>query len=130
MSYSNMRNCPKCGSVFTFVKSPICSKCQEEEQEIFESVRIYIKENENKTIKEVSEATGVSVKKILAYIKSGKIDLVIDGEKFRYPCKHCGKKIVVGNFCDKCAKKFKEGLQKKTQQKEEKKIVLNKRLNR
>ncbi len=105
MAGFSMRNCPKCGNVFTFVKTPICPQCQEEEEQIFETVRRYLKDNPNKTLQEVSDETEVSVKKILKYIKEGRID--IGDSTITFPCENCGKEINRGKYCGECAKKLK-----------------------
>ncbi len=106
MAGFSMRNCPKCGNVFTFIRNPICPDCQAKEDEIFESVRFYIKENPDKTLVEVSEATDVSTKKILKYIKEGKIELS-SNEGIEFACENCGKPISVGRYCINCANKIK-----------------------
>ncbi len=106
MAGFSMRNCPKCGNVFTFVRNPICPECQAKEDEIFESVRFYIKENGSKSIEEVAEATEVSVKKILNYIREGKIELS-SNEGIQLACENCGKPISVGRYCAICASKIK-----------------------
>lgn len=109
MSGFSMRNCPKCGNVFTFVKNPICRECQQKEDEIFETVRQYLKEHNDKTIEEVAEATDVSVKKILRYIKEGKID-VSTNENIKSACENCGKPVTSGRYCDSCASKISKNL--------------------
>lgn len=106
MAGFSMRNCPKCGNVFTYISNPICRDCQEIEDGIFETVRSYIKEHNDKTLEEVSNATDVSVKKILKYIKEGKIELA-EGTGITVPCDGCGKPITKGRYCGACADKIK-----------------------
>ncbi len=106
MAGYSMRNCPKCGNVFTFIRNPICPDCQEIEDQIFETVRRYLKDNGDKTLEEVAEATEVSVKKILKYIKEGKIDIA-GNDNISYGCENCGKPISVGAYCPSCANKIK-----------------------
>lgn len=106
MSGFSTRNCPKCGKPFTYIKNPICRECQEEEDAIFETVRHYLKENGDKTLEEVAEATDVSVKKILRYIKEGKID-ISNHDNISGFCEKCNAPINSGRYCDSCAKKLK-----------------------
>lgn len=108
MSGFSMRNCPKCGNVFTYIRNPICKDCQEKEDEIFEIVRKYIKENPDKTITEVAEATDVTPKKIMKFIKDGKID--VSSSSIRASCEACGKPILAGRYCDSCAANITKGL--------------------
>ncbi len=105
MAGFSMRNCPKCGNVFTYIKTPICPDCQEKEEQIFETVRRFLKDNPNKTLQEVADETEVSVKKILKYIREGRIDL--GDSTITFPCENCGKPINRGNYCPDCAKKIK-----------------------
>ncbi len=104
MAGFSMRNCPKCGNVFTYIKTPICPDCQEKEEQIFETVRRYLKDNPNKTLQEVADETEVSIKKILKYIKEGRID--IGDSTITFPCENCGKEINKGKYCPECAKKI------------------------
>lgn len=106
MAGYSMKNCPKCGNVFTFIKNPICPDCQEEEDQIFETVRRYLKDNGDKTLEEVAEATEVSVKKILKFIKDGRIDISTN-TSISYACDGCGKPITSGSYCPNCATKIK-----------------------
>ncbi len=98
----NIRNCPKCKKAFAFVSSPICPTCEKEENESFERLVEYLKENEGKTIEEVSEATGVSTKKIFKYLKEGRIEAT-GNFKGSLKCEKCGVDINVGKYCESCA---------------------------
>ncbi len=70
-----------------------------------ETVRRHIKDNGDQTLEEVAEATEVSVKKILKYIKEGRIE-VSDNSSMSYECESCGKPIYKGRYCSICAKKI------------------------
>jgi len=98
----DIRNCPKCKQVFTYFNSPLCPKCLKEEEEIYETVRTFIKDHPNSTMLEVVEATGVSAKKILKYLKEGRLE-VSKGMEGELECELCGKSIPKGKFCDTCA---------------------------
>ena len=43
----DVRNCPKCGKMFHDTGDGICQNCMKEEEELFQTVRAYIKENPN-----------------------------------------------------------------------------------
>ncbi len=107
MSALSMRNCKKCGKVFTFVRSPICRDCEEIEEASFETVRVYLKENPNKNLETVSEETGVSPKKILKYIKEGRL-IISQGMSGDVKCENCGKPVVKCKYCASCALKLEE----------------------
>ena len=70
----NIKNCPKCGKLFSPVGgSLICKDCIRAEEQEFEKVRDYLRENRGADINVVSEKTGVSTKKILRYLKEGRL---------------------------------------------------------
>jgi predicted amidophosphoribosyltransferase len=94
-------NCPRCGKVFVRIREPICEACIKEEEAIFERVRDFVKENPNMTVKEVSEECDVTVKRIMGYIRDGKID-ASGGMRDDVTCSKCGKPIIGGRMCEKC----------------------------
>ena len=97
-----MVNCPKCGKVFNRTSaSPICKACEKLEEEIFESVRKYLEDNPNCSMAALAEATDVSPKKILRYIREGRIEISNDGG-IDLRCAQCGKPIKKGRYCDQC----------------------------
>jgi len=103
----DIRNCIKCKKVFTYMNTPFCPACVKEEEEIFETVRTYIKDNSAATMMEVCEATGVSIKKITRYLKEGRLELSKGMQgKGVLDCELCGKPITKGKFCDACAIKI------------------------
>ena len=94
-------NCPRCGRVFVRVFESICDKCVKEEENIFEKVREYVKDNPGQTIKEVADACEVTTKRILQYIRDGRIEAGT-GMHGEIVCSKCGKPINVGRMCEKC----------------------------
>ncbi|MCL2461462.1 MAG: MerR family transcriptional regulator [Defluviitaleaceae bacterium] len=96
-----VKNCPRCGRLFTEIKSPICPECEKAEEDAFQRVREYIDENEMSTLQEISDAAGVSPKKIMQYIKDGRLE-ISKGMSGALRCENCGKPISKGRFCDKC----------------------------
>ncbi len=98
-------NCPKCGRLFSNEIGAICKSCFDEEEKIFEEVRLYIKEHPDSRMGEVSDATGVSAKKIIRYIKEGRLE-ISKGMVGEVKCDSCGKPITTGKFCSDCIKKI------------------------
>ena len=93
-----IRNCPRCKKVFHFIHSPICDDCVKEEADIFERVRDHLKEHPGLTVIQLSDQTNVSSKKILKYIKDGKLELA-SGE---IRCEKCGCNVPTGRYCEEC----------------------------
>ena len=94
-------NCPRCGKIFAKVRDPICSACVKEEEEIFEKVRLYVRDNPHKTIKEVCDECDVSTKRVLAYLKDGKLE-ASTGLQDESTCSKCGRPIRTGRMCEIC----------------------------
>ncbi|MCL1843303.1 MAG: flagellar protein [Defluviitaleaceae bacterium] len=94
-------NCPRCGKVFVKIIESICDACVKAEVNIFDKVRDYVKENPNKSIKEVSEECEVTVKRVLQYIRDGRLE-ASGGMQGDVLCSKCGKPINIGRMCEKC----------------------------
>ncbi|MCL2415533.1 MAG: MerR family transcriptional regulator [Defluviitaleaceae bacterium] len=93
-----MANCRKCKKIFPMIKEPLCDSCLKEEEKLFLSVRDFLQDSPKSTLAEVSAATNVSAKKILGYLREGRIE-IISGE---LKCRFCGVAITSGNCCDAC----------------------------
>jgi len=99
---AELRNCIRCGKIFAYTYSPICNKCLEEEEEDFKKVKEYLNENPGSTAFEVSEATGVSVEKIMKFLREERLELSDDNKNLLLQCESCGKPIKTGRFCNEC----------------------------
>ena len=100
-----VKNCPRCGKLFNEIISPICPVCERAEEEDFQRVKENIEENPASSLQEISEATGISGKKIMQYIKDGRLEIT-GGMKGELRCESCGKPITRGKFCDVCLIEF------------------------
>lgn len=97
----NLRNCPECGRMFEFTGRNLCPDCVNKEEEDYETIKNYLRQNPNAGVSDVSEKTGVSEKKILAFLKKGR--LVLEPQNsIALNCEHCGKPIRSGRYCDGC----------------------------
>jgi len=105
-----LKNCKKCGRMFSSVNGQLfCSKCRTSDEEDFKIVREYIYDNPDSTVVDVHEATEVAEEKILKFLRQGR--LMLKGEGVGLECERCGKSIITGRFCDKCAHELKSGFQ-------------------
>ncbi len=112
-------NCPRCGRVFTKINKSVCPACVKEDEETFERVRSYVKENPLCTMTELSEETKVSVKRITQYIRDGRLEIT-KAMAGAITCAVCGKPIITGRFCEKCAMDIKMTAMQKNNQGTEK----------
>ncbi|WP_026895472.1 TIGR03826 family flagellar region protein [Clostridiisalibacter paucivorans] len=99
----DVRNCRKCGKIYQYDGFKICPTCRKEDEIDFQKVKDYLYDNPNATIQMVSEETEVSEKKILRYLKEGRLELKDGSKNLILECERCGVSIKTGRFCDKCA---------------------------
>ncbi len=97
----DLRNCTKCGRVFSYNGIPICARCSNNDEEEFKRVKDYLYDNPGATVMEVSQETDVTEKQILRYLREGRIEIRDDSNLF-LDCERCGKPIKSGRFCDVC----------------------------
>lgn len=102
-------NCPRCGRLFNKVLSSVCARCEKEEEQQFKVLREYIEDNPFANINEVADASGVPVKRILQYIKEGRI-IASNGLDGELRCSQCGTPIDEGSFCQSCTVKMAQNL--------------------
>jgi len=105
-----IKNCPKCGKLYSDESGIICARCRKADIDTYEKVRRYIKENPDRSISEVAEATEVSQKKIVRYIREGKIE-ISSGMLDDVRCEACNKPITSGRYCPECSNKMSSQLQ-------------------
>ena len=96
------RNCLRCGKVFNYMSQPICDDCARAEEEDFMRVKEYVWDNPHSNLIAISEATGVSEKRIMKYLKEGRLEIENDESAPLLTCDHCGKPITSGRYCDAC----------------------------
>ena len=118
-----LRNCPECGKVFTYIRTNLCPACQQKDEEDFKTVRKFIAQHPGCDLVMVSEGTGVSEAKIIRYLREGRITANnTAGTNIKINCEVCGTLISSGRFCKDCSEKLVSGL-KKSIQEENKKIL-------
>ncbi len=117
-----LRNCPECGKVFTYIRTNLCPACQQKDEEDFKLVRKFIAQNPGCDILAVSEGTGVSEAKIIRYMREGRITAGTNNVNLRINCEVCGALISGGRFCKECSEKLVAGLKKSIQEENKKTI--------
>lgn len=108
MSNLELRNCPVCGKVFVYVTRNLCPECAAKEEEEFRKVKEYLYEVPGATMEEISEKTGVPPKKILEFLREGRLILKKENVNMILRCEMCGAPILTGRLCDKCANEMKK----------------------
>ena len=109
---SDIRNCPRCGKIFAFLRTPVCPACQQLEEEEFERVKEYIYENPGMNMAIVSEATEVPIEKILKFLKDERLELTSESDNLVLECERCKKPVRSGKYCEKCKSDIQTGFNK------------------
>ena len=100
----NVRNCRKCGRIFNYVAGPhICPACREKQEEKFQEVKNFIRDNMDATINVVSEECDVEIPQIQQWIREERLAFS-DDSPIGVSCENCGAMIKTGRFCEKCKK--------------------------
>ncbi|SDJ90994.1 TIGR03826 family flagellar region protein [Natronincola ferrireducens] len=102
-----LKNCTKCGRAFAYTGSDLCSRCDNTDEEDFKKVKDYLYDHPGANILEVSEATEVSEKKILKFLRENRIE-IREADNLLLGCERCAAPIRSGKFCDKCAAQLKK----------------------
>ncbi|MCF6465076.1 TIGR03826 family flagellar region protein [Clostridium sp. Cult2] len=97
----DVRNCSRCGKIYAYDGFKICLQCRREDEKDFKIIKEYIDENPGANISEVSEGTGVDTKKIIEFLREGRLE-VEDEHNLLLSCERCGASIKTGRFCEKC----------------------------
>lgn len=101
---SELRNCRKCGKMFTYTgNSAFCQVCVRKEEEDYQKVKEYLYDNPGASMNEVSSVTGVSVEKIMRFLREGRLEIV-EGSNIVLECERCKRSIRTGRFCNDCVK--------------------------
>lgn len=99
-----MANCLKCKKIFMKVREPICGDCKKEEENTFKRVKEFLDENKESTLAEIAAATDVSMKKILGYLRDGRLE--ISDKSGELTCRICEEPIKSGQHCATCSVKI------------------------
>lgn len=94
-----MANCVRCKKLFPRFSDPICEDCKKNEEELFKAVKEWLDENPKSTVLKISQETGASSKKIMQWLREGRLELAEVGE---LKCRQCGVGISSGTYCDLC----------------------------
>lgn len=98
----NIRNCIRCKNIYQYDGFKLCYNCRKEDELDFEKVKEYLEEYPGANISNVIDATGVDSKKVIEFLKEGRLEIEAGGDII-LECETCGIGITTGRFCNKCA---------------------------
>ncbi len=104
-----LSNCPRCGKTFNRLPSAkICPECHEVEEQQFERVYTYLRDNPGVSIAKISSDTEVPERLILEWFRGRR--LFAQDSSVTWPCERCGVPVSEGRVCQRCAGKFQASL--------------------
>jgi flagellar operon protein (TIGR03826 family) len=107
----DVRNCKKCGKMFTYRDKNICEDCIKEELDDFKRVKDYLYDHPGASMTEVSMAVEISTRKLTRYLKEGRLEISgEEGANMLLSCESCGKSIRSGRWCKDCDSELKNNL--------------------
>jgi flagellar operon protein (TIGR03826 family) len=105
----NLKNCSRCGRVYNYDGFRICFNCRKDDEKDFQRIKAYLLEYPGANISEVSEGTGIDSKKIISFLREGRLEIA-EGGNLILECEKCGTSIRTGRFCEKCANNIQREL--------------------
>ncbi|RKQ35581.1 TIGR03826 family flagellar region protein [Oceanobacillus halophilus] len=108
---AELANCSRCGEVFVKGLRDICQDCYKKEEEVFQTVKSFLRDpkNRNATVLDIVEGTGVEDWYITKFIKERRL-LLSKFPNLSYPCEGCGEGITSGKLCTGCQEDLKKEL--------------------
>ncbi len=98
----DVKVCKNCKKIFQYIAGPeICPRCKQLEEDMFQKVKTYLRENPGESMHVVSEETEVSVALIEKFLRQGRLEVSPDSP-ITLTCEMCGRKITSGRFCSNC----------------------------
>lgn len=106
----DVRICNGCKRMFQYIAGPnLCPKCRQREEEMFQTVKDYLRENPGANMHHVSEETNVSVSLIEKFLREGRLQVSPDSP-ITLACEKCGRRITTGRLCSECKKEINNTL--------------------
>lgn len=112
----DIRNCRKCGKIYTYDGFPTCRECRKAQEASFQKVKEYLHEFPGASVAEVESSTGVEAKEIMEFLRQGRLEMD-PSSTITLSCERCGAKILTGRFCEKCSYEMESSFRGTYQQK-------------
>jgi len=103
MSLENVIHCKICKRMFQYVGfgDKICPACKEKDEEDFQRVKTYLRDNPGRTVNQTAEDCDVPTERIRAWLRDERLEFTGTGET-GLTCERCGAPIMSGTICDVC----------------------------
>lgn len=102
--------CRGCRKMFQYVMGDeLCPKCKQIEEELFQKVKEYLRQNPGANMYMVNQETGVSAKLLEKFLRQGRLEVAPDSP-LAMSCERCGRKISTGRYCIVCKSEVTQDL--------------------
>ncbi len=99
---ADIRTCRNCRRMFTdYTNRRLCPDCAKIEDEAFDKVKEYIRDNPDATITSTAKECDVSENLIRQWLKEERLEYK-NAEMAGLRCEKCGAPITSGRHCQKC----------------------------
>ncbi|MCP4642622.1 MAG: hypothetical protein GY851_19410 [bacterium] len=98
--------CARCNKMFQKTVEPVCPKCEPDEQDDYEKVRITMQNQPNLSAEDLAEAADVDIECVLRLLDSGRIETAQASTTVR--CGRCGSPAISisKKLCEACLSKL------------------------
>lgn len=104
-----LKNCPECGKLYVHTERSLCPECVRREDDHFELVRRFLRDEPEATVGRITEATGVAETVVLRLLRHGRLTLP-EGSPIGLYCERCDAPIAAGRLCTGCRKELAAAL--------------------
>lgn len=98
--------CRVCSAIMTSLGRDTCPQCFRAEEELFQKMKKYLRENGNATIAQIADAIECTTEQVIYFINSGRLEKL--GTTISRPCQMCQKPIEHGRICQECNRSIKD----------------------
>ncbi|UUZ79518.1 hypothetical protein LJK88_30860 [Paenibacillus sp. P26] len=102
MTMLKVDHCPKCGKVYQKNLRNLCQSCIDSYEDDYNRCNAYLRDHRKSTNAELSQATGVSERQIIGFIKENKLPIG-SYPHLHYPCSSCRAPIRQHHLCSSCS---------------------------
>lgn len=98
--------CKECRRLFNYLSGvQLCTDCRRKQEEKFQEVKRYLRENPGASLEQLSESCGVKGGYVTQWVREGRLELS-DCAEADIRCRRCGTTIPGGRLCGRCKRDF------------------------
>lgn len=116
----NVKNCLGCKKLFNYITGPqLCLACKEKEEQLFQEIKKYVRENPGTTVSAVCKEYGLKRSQVEQWIREDRLQFAPGTVLGGIGCLNCGAPIESGKYCQACKTALGKDLQAQLPKKEQ-----------